>query len=160
MSYLANFFGSDRYNSRTQYVDINLSWIIYVIYKIISTIDKNNNFHNELTYTYSKYNILLRPNNISLNNFELYNELFEQIKGFCSLDFEINEIIEKIDQKKPHKKLVISLNKKIDDVKTEMESVIRKNNLNGECAKYNPFLFEKEYSKYTGINKKFFDKIK
>ena len=35
MSYLAEFFGSDRYNSFSGNTNIDLSWVIYIIYKII-----------------------------------------------------------------------------------------------------------------------------
>ena len=160
MSFFADFFGSDRYNSRTQNVAINLSWIIYVLYKIINHLDKNNNFYNELTYVYRKYNIILRPNNISCNKIELYDELFDKLKNYIELDFGIDEIYQKVNDNKPHKQLIISLNKKIKDMKSEMTQIINDNISNNDCLKYTPFLFENKYTKYTGIDKKYFDKLK
>jgi hypothetical protein len=130
MSYLANLFGSDRYNSRTQEVDINLSWIIYVIYKIIGKLDKNNNFYDEITYIYRKYNIILRPQSASVNNIKLYEELLEKLRYYIDYDFGIDEINEKISLDKPHKKLVLSLNRKINDMKSEISKIIKSND---EC---------------------------
>ena len=33
------------------------------------------------------------------------------------------------------------------------------NNKNNECMKYTYFLFDRAYTKYTGIDKKYFDKL-
>ena len=41
----------------------------------------------------------------------------------------------------------------------EMKSLLNENNKNNECMKYTHFLFDRVYTKYTGIEKKYFDKL-
>ena len=41
----------------------------------------------------------------------------------------------------------------------EMKSILNENNKNNECMKYTHFLFDRTYTKYTGIDKKYFDKL-
>ena len=52
-----------------------------------------------------------------------------------------------------------SLNKQIRDMQDEMKSLLNENNKNNECMKYTHFLFDRAYTKYTGIDKKYFDKL-
>lgn len=60
----------------------------------------------------------------------------------------------------PIKQNLISLNKKINDMKMEIKKLLEKNLNDNDCLKYTHFLFDKNYTKYTGIDKKFFDKLK
>lgn len=160
MSYFANFFGTDKYNSFTGNSNINLSWVIYVIYKIIIHLDKNTNFYNELVYVYQKYNIILKPRKVSINNYNLYEEILEKIKEYNEFDFGISEIMDRYNDGLSIKRNMISLNKKINDMKKDMDCLLKINDSNNECFKYTHFLFDNSYTKYTGIDKKYFDKLK
>ena len=159
MSYFANFFGSDKYNSFTGNTNIDLSWIIYVIYKFITHLDKNTNFYIELTYVYQKYNIILTPKKIAINKYDLYGEMLNKLNEYSELDFRLSEITSRYDNKEPIKQNLISLNKKINDMKKEMKKLIEQNLDNNDCLKYTHFLFDRVYTKYTGIDKKYFDKL-
>lgn len=160
MSYLAEFFGSDRYNSFSGNANIDLSWVIYIIYKIIFHLDKNTNMYNELVYVYKKYNIILRPDKISTNKFELYKKMLEKLEDYSNYDFNIIGIKEKYDNNERIKMNLISLNKQIKDMQDEMKSLLNDNTKSNDCLKYTHFLFDKAYTKYTGIDKKYFDKLK
>jgi hypothetical protein len=160
MSYLADFFGSDKYNSFSGNSNIDLSWVIYIIYKIINRLDNNTNIYNELVYVYKKYNIILRPEKIATNKFDLYEKMLNKLEEYSNYDFDIKSICEKYDNDKRIKQDLISLNKKTKDMQLEMKKMINENLKNNDCLKYTHFLFDKSYTKYTGIDKKFFDKLK
>ena len=72
----------------------------------------------------------------------------------------IKSICEKYDNDKRIKQDLISLNKKAKDMQVEMKEMINENLKNNDCLKYTHFLFDRSYTKYTGIDKKFFDKLK
>lgn len=160
MSYFANFFGTDKYNSFAGNTNIDLSWIIYIIYKLIKHLDKNTSIYTELTYVYQKYNIILTPRKIAINKYNLYEDMLNKLEEYSKLDFNILEISDKYDNKMPIKQNLISLNKKINDMKMDMKKLLEKNLNDNDCLKYTHFLFDKNYTKYTGIDKKFFDKLK
>lgn len=160
MSYLAEFFGSDKYNSFSGNSNIDLSWVIYIIYKIINKLDKNTNICNELIYVYKKYNIILRPEKVATNKFELYEKILNKLEEYSNYDFGIKDISEKYDNDKKIKQDLISLNKKTKDMQTEMKEMLNENLKNNDCMKYTHFLFDRSYTKYTGIDKRFFDKLK
>lgn len=160
MSYLADFFGSDKYNSFSGNSNIDLSWVIYIIYKMIYRLDKNSNIYNELIYVYKKYNIILRPDRISTNKINLYEDMLNKLDEYSNCDFEIKNIIEKYTNNQKIKQDLISLNKKIKDMQLELKDMINQNNRDNDCLKYTHFLFDSTYTKYTGIDKRFFDKLK
>ena len=139
MSYFANFFDSDKYNSFSGNKNIDLSWIIYVIYKIINHLDSNSNFYQELCYVYQKYNIILQPSKVSVNNLDLYDKLLSYIEIY-------------------KKNNIDSLY--LENIKENINNILEKNQSNNECNKYNHFQFDNVYTKYTGIDKKYFEKIK
>lgn len=159
MSYFADFFGSDKYNSFAGNSNINLSWIIYVIYKFITHLDSNTNLYTELTYVYKKFNIILRPSKIALNKYELYESLLDDIEKYSEMDFDINNIINQYNDNKRIKMNLTSLSKKINDMKIKFKKYTTNNRNNNECLKYSHFLFDSNYTKYTGIDKKYFDKL-
>jgi len=159
MSYFADFFGSDKYNSFAGNSNIDLTWIIYVIYKFITHLDTNTNLYTELTYAYKKFNIILRPTKVAINKYDLYEDLLADIEKYSELDFEIDNIINRYDNKKRIKMSLTSLNKKINVMKKELKKYTVDNQKNNECLKYTHFLFDGNYTKYTGIDKKYFDKL-
>lgn len=159
MSYLANFFGSDRYNSFTGNTNIDLSWVIYIIYKIISHLDKNTNMYNELVYTFKKFNIILRPDLVSTNKLEMYELMLKKIDEFVNYDFNIENIINKQTNNHKIKKDLNLLDKEIKNIQNDMKKIMKENIRNNDCLKYTHFLFDKQYTNYTGIDKRFFDKI-
>lgn len=159
MSYFADFFGSDKYNSFAGNSNINLSWIIYIIYKFITYLDTNTNLYNELTYVYKKFNIILRPSEVAINKFNLYEEMLNSIKKYNNFDFKLDDIINQYDNGQNIKKSLKSLNKEINDMKKIFNKYINDNQKNNECLKYTHFLFDANYTKYTGIDKKYFDKL-
>ena len=159
MSYLADFFGSDKYNSFAGNTNIDLSWVIYIIYKIISYLDKNTNMYNELLHVYKKYNIILRPDRISINKIELYEKILDKLHNYSNYNFNVNNIKDKYENNERIKMKLISLNKQINDMQDDMKSLLKENSKNNDCMKYTHFLFDRAYTKYTGIDKKYFDKL-
>lgn len=159
MSYLAEFFGSDRYNSFAGNTNIDLSWVIYIIYKLISHLDRNTNMYTELIYVYQKYNIILRPNYISTNKLEVYNKMLNMLNDYSDFNFNVINIKEKYSRNDRITMDLISLNKQIKAMQKNMKDLIKENSKNNDCLKYTHFLFDRVYTKYTGIDKKYFDKL-
>ena len=116
--------------------------------------------HFSLIHVYKKYNIILRPKKVATNKFDLYEKILNNLEKYSNYDFGINEIIEKYDDGKRIKKNLISLNKKAKDMQIEMKEMLNENFKNNECMKYTHFLFDGAYTKYTGMDKKYFDKLK
>lgn len=83
-----------------------------------------------------------------------------KLEEYSNYDFGIKDICEKYDNDKKIKQDLISLNKKTKNMQTEMKEMLNENLKNNDCMKYTHFLFDRAYTKYTGIDKKFFDKLK
>ena len=159
MSYLADFFGSDKYNSFAGDSNINLSWVVYVLFKMISHLDGNTNMYKDLIYVYKKYNIILNPGEASVNNIELYETILSKLHYYTNYKFDVENIINRNNEGKAIKMNLLMLNKQIKEMQNDMHSLINTNSKSNECMKYTHFLFDGAYTKYTGIDKKYFDKL-
>lgn len=160
MSVFAKFFGSDRYNSRTQNIKIDLSWIIYVIYKIISTLDQNNNLYDEIKNVFKKYSIVSIEDNKVYNDVEILKDLLEKIDNFLEYNFNSNEIVNIIENGKPYKSLIKHKEVELKRMQHNIKNSRKKVNDSPEKNKYNIFQFINKYTEYTGIDKSYFDKLK
>ena len=160
MSVFAKFFGSDRYNSRTQNIKIDLSWIIYVIYKIISTLDTNNHLYEEIKNVFKKYSIVSIEDNKVYNDVEDIKELLKEIDNFLEYNFNSNEITDIINNGKAYKSIIKHKEVEIRKMQHDMKSCRKKINNLPENKKYNIFQFINKYTEYTGIDKSYFDKLK
>ena len=59
-------------------------------------------------------------------------------------------------------KIIMRVTSYVDEVEVReifREELLNENNKNNECMKYTHFLFDRAYTKYTGIDKKYFDKL-
>ena len=90
----------------------------------------------------------------------LYETILSKLNDYSNIDFRINSIKEKYNNDKRIKLDLISLSKQIRDIQNEMKSLLNENKKNNECMKYTHFLFDRSYTKYTGIDRKYFDKLK
>lgn len=106
MSIFASFFGSDRYNSRTQNVKIDLSWIIYTIYKIISTLDSNSTIYDEIINVYGKYAIVNIGEKKYVNDCVSLEKLLETLDEFLEYSYDSEGIIVKIDTTSKYKQCI------------------------------------------------------
>lgn len=152
----ADFWGSDKINSNTQRATYDLSMLIYVIYKMIKTLDKNTTFYPEFKYVYQKYNIVLRPGEVSVNNLPIYESMLNEREYINSLKEVSDNIIAKYDDKKLLKKDLKELNVMVGNLSKKFNHYAASNTKSNECLKYNNFLFENRYTKYTGINHNYF----
>lgn len=157
---LVVFFGLDNYNKRNQEINLDLSFIIYIISKILNQIDKNNNFYDEITSIYSKYSIILIDNKIELNSIELLEKHLDCIDNLTMEKFDIEELIKKIDNGEAYvRKLKHAINEyesAINQIRTSRKKI----NIVNVDSKYKPFKEYKRYMEFTGINKQFFSILK
>lgn len=153
-----DFFGTDIYNRQNHNININLGTIIYIIYKIISHIDHNTNFYDELISIYSKYNILFSNHANSINSYDNLVSLKNKIRDFP--DFEFEELIQKIDNDEKHKMDVKKMKKMINDYRKDLMSLNKKVLIEKKMSKYSLFASNAQYTKYTGIDTSYFNKIK
>lgn len=157
---LASFFGNDKYNSKNANRNIDLSFIIYVIYKIISTIDKNTNFYNEIVSLYEKYNIILSIAKRELIGIESFEEALKEIKKLNQLEINYSYMINKIENKENYKQELKSFISNYNKYRKKLNYSLNKIKIIERKSKYKIFKNNKRYTEYTGISKNFFNDIK
>lgn len=140
------FFGQDQFNSRNMYVNIDLSFIIYIIYKTIITIDNNTSFYEELRNVFIKYNILLTEYKDAVENAQLINILSSKINKLYDYINNTNNSV--LDLKK--------LNRMINNIKLNSNEIKFKK----IPSKYKTFDYYQRYKEYTNIDKNYFEQIK
>ena len=158
MQNLADYFGKDEFN-KNNYTNLNLSKIIYIIYKILKNIDKNTNFYQELKNIFVKYNIIINEKSLDIENVENYMELLEIIKKFEKLDLNCEDIISKIENNNAYKQELNGKFKGIREIRKKMMQKTNKINVKIKQSKYKPFLMSKRYTQFTGIDEKFFNSV-
>ncbi len=147
-------------NSRNLKVNIDLSWIIYVIYKIISTIDNNTKFYDELQKIYIKYNIVLTEYEYQISNCKLYEKLLDRLQELYDMDFNAYEIINRVECGLAYKSIFKSNERKLKQKLKEIEKISKKVVVKKIGSKYNLFSGNQVYKKYTNIDAIFFNQIK
>lgn len=154
------FFGQDKYNANNSCRDINLSFIIYIIYKVIFTIDKNTEFYEELVTLFKKYNIILDLNEKQISDVASVEKLIYEIEEINKIELDYKDIINKIENNKPYKQELKSFMSNINEKKRKINSVVNKIKIKEVKSKYKRFPGQRRYTNYTGIDKKYFEDIK
>lgn len=157
---LVSFFGPDKYNLNNSHRNINLGFIIYVIYKMILTIDKNTKFYEELINIYEKYNVILSLNERYLPNLSDIDNLLKEIDDFDKISINYNDLNNKIKNKIPYKNELKSFISKFNNSKRRLILYSNRIKFKEKKSNYDRFPFEKRYTEYTGIDKKYFKSIK
>ena len=158
MHSLSDYFGKDKFNANN-YSNLNLSKIIYILYKMLKNIDKNTNFYNELKAIYIKYNIILNVNYTEIENIESCLELLEKIEQLDKFGLNNKKIIEDIDNGRTYKKNLNSQEKQFESIKKEIVQQAKKVKVVIKKSKYAPFTESRRYTQFTGIDYKFFNNI-
>ena len=156
---LQDYFGKDNFNSNN-FTKLDLSKIVYILYKLLKHIDSNTNFYVELTSIYSKYNIILNDSVVEVENPTKIIELKELIELLTNFNFDSSEFIEKIDFEKPYKRDLKSKEVELKEIVKKINTVSKVINIKEVKSKYKHFPARKRYSEFTGIDLKFFNNIK
>ena len=159
MNSLKEYFGSDNFNSNNS-TKLDLSKIIYILYKLLQHIDNNTNFYSELTDIYSKYNIVLSKSIIEVENPKQINELKKIISELFTFDMETSNFIEQIESGKAYKMKLKAKEKHLKEIVKQIKSISKNINVNEIKSKYKYFPARKLYTEFTGINASFFTNIK
>lgn len=156
---LQDYFGKDNFNSNNS-TKLDLSKIIYILYKMLKNIDSNTNFYSELTSVYSKYNIILSESVVSVKNPKNINDVKKSFENIMNFNLEISELINKIESGKPYKKDLKSKEKELKSMLKESNNLLKSIGVEIIKSKYKHFPASKKYSEFTGINYNFFKNIK
>ncbi len=156
---LQEYFGKDAINSNNS-TKLNLSKIIYVLYKILKHIDKNTCFYEELASIYSKYNIVLSHSKIEIKNAKRIMDLKREIEKLANYNMESSNIIENISSQKSYKRKLKSKEKELKELIKGIKTISNTIEVNEIKSKYGHFPFQKKYSEFTGIDLNFFKNIK
>lgn len=159
MNSLKEFYGSDNINSKNS-TKLDLSKIIYILYKMLNHVDKNTKFYSELIEIYSKYNLVLSKPTIEVENSKQINELKCVILELSTYDMEVSNFIEKIEAKKSYKKDLKAKEKELKQLIKKVNSISKNINVNEIRSKYKHFPMGKRYTEFTGINVSFFNNLK
>ena len=160
MHKLQLFFGTDQFNSRNLHVNIDLSWIIYVIYKIISTIDNNTKFYDELRKIYVKYNVVLTEYEYEMENCQQYGDLLSQLQELYEFVLKTVEITSRIEQGLTYKAMLKNNETKLNKIVKELKKISNKMEVKKIGSKYTLFPGNQKYKDYTNIDVSFFNQIK
>ena len=159
MNSLREYFGSDNFNSNNS-TKLDLSKIIYILYKMLKHIDKNTNFYDELVEIYSKYNIVLSKSTIKVKNPKQINELKNNISELSKFNMEISHFINKIESGEAYKMALKNKEKELKDIINQIKKISKNISVNEIKSKYKHFPARKRYTEFTGISAKFFTNIK
>lgn len=157
MHSLQKYFGSDNFNSNNS-TKLDLSKIIYILYKILSHIDPNTNFYSELVNIYSKYNIIVNNSKYDID-VEALKKLKSKISDMQKYDISFEDLIEKIRNKKPY---VLSLRTKERELKKIVREILNLSDsvkISEVKSKYKNFPCIRRYYEFTGIDLNFFTNI-
>lgn len=158
MHNLSDYFGKDKFNANN-YTNLDLSKIIYILYKILKNIDKNTNFYDELKAIYIKYNIILNENKIEVENGDSCIKLLEKIEDLKQFKLENKKIMEDIKNNRAYKQSLNRQASQFENIKNSIVQASKKIKIINKKSKYKPFLEVKRYTQFTGIDYKFFKNI-
>lgn len=159
MNSLKEYFGNDNFNSNNS-TKLDLSKIVYILYKMLKNIDKNTNFYSDLVQIFSKYNIVLSKTNINVDNPKKIDELKSVISKLSIYDMEIINFIEKIESGRSYKMELKTKEKQLKRIIKQINSISKQINIREIKSKYKHFPARKRYTEFTGIDAKFFLNIK
>lgn len=157
---LQSFFGKDAFNSRNVQVNIDLSWIIYVIYKIISTIDLNTNFYNEIRNLYIKYNVVLTEYEYKMNNCHEYGNLLSELENLYNFDLDTKHLYSRIEENLSYKSILKSKETQLARIIKDIKKISNKMKVEKISSKYGLFPANQKYKEYTNIDISYFNQIK
>lgn len=159
MNSLQEYFGKDAINLNNS-TKLNLSKIIYILYKILKHIDSNTNFYEELTTIYSKYNIVLSNSKFEIEQAKNILVLNKEIEELAKYNMETLNIIESINSQKPYKKKLKTKDRELKELIKKIKNTSRTIKVNEIKSKYKHFPAQKRYSEFTGIDLNFFKNMK
>lgn len=150
-------FGKDSFNQDKNPSNMNLSYMLYFIYKINLILDKNCEMKKELSFLFYKYNILDHSDRYTINNFNGINNLIKQIKDFS----KSTNYIPLVNNNKSNEKIIDE--KKISGINSFLEEINSKAiSITKDLIprKYDAeFQFDLSYEKKTGISLNFLKKL-
>lgn len=155
MKKLQILYGIDFYNKNVYDVNINLSWIMYVISRIINVLYVNNHFADEIRDVYTKYNIILSYEKRYIFKESDLRSLLACINKIKLNNLKSDELIELIDNGMPYKKILKS---KLKENNIILSNIKKHEKLFAYAKKrsdYPPFINVKIYKKYTNIDYNF-----
>ena len=161
MGFVKRFFGEDAFSSHSVDVNIDLSFIIYTIGKIVCHIRSTNEFDygKDIREVYMKYHVLIgfqpfhRPSPESLRN------LSSDLTHLDSVDDCVRDLILRLEAGRPYKRSLKSLTKSINDCKKRLAEDL--NSVRTESMRSNYPLFPqgRVYKLFTNIDATFLDSL-
>lgn len=155
---IQSFYGADNYNTVVHNRNIDLSFIIYNVYKINKKLDINTNMLNEIKEIFYSYNIVLDDDQFMYRD----QDKIEKLKDYVSaieITSKESEIISKIDDNLPYKRELHSQFKMMMDYVNSIKRLSSQIKSELIERKYGVFPQNNQYISITGIDKNFFQNI-
>lgn len=151
---LQSFFGQDIYNQTTPSTfNLNLSYIVYILYKITTKINPQSDFAKKFKQCYTEYGIISLGSWGATNDYNQYQNLLETLHNtMINLNNSSRVKIKHLTSSQEVKKVVKDLKQVMSLSANNIKEFLKKNNVNPAPMKYSPFHFISEYSRYTGID--------
>lgn len=158
MNCLKDYYGADNFNSNNS-TKLDLSKIIYVLYKMLKNIDGNTEFYTELTAIYSKYNIILSESIVKVNNPKKIDEAKQSVNELLNFNLETVDLIDTIDKGQAYKRKLKAKERELKMAIKKTNDLLKNINVEIIKSKYKHFPAGKKYTEFTGINSIFFKSL-
>lgn len=161
LSDLSRFFGEDSYNKRVPSdFNIDLSYIIYILYKFTKIIDPDTHYAENIKKIYTEFGIFKLVNYGQTFNHDIYQDNINLLKTTYKLLNDIQNITYKsVENKKDFKLLIKSFKESVVESKNNISNIIKNSNVLPMKIRFDDFSFTDKYSKYTGISQDFISSI-
>lgn len=164
LKYLAKFqefFGPDFFNCRKKKVNLDLSWIIYVVSKIVTCLKPENPFTAEIKSLYKRYNIVSLSFDKKLENLSAVENLKSTVANLTveqKID-NLKSIVANSNSGSISNKMLI---KELNMIKNDINKIVKTTNkikIVREKSEYDLFSRTLEYQKYTNITSNFLNSL-
>ena len=155
MRYINRFFGTDSFSSRSVDINVDLSFIIYVVNQIICRIKPSSTFKQDVLEVYRKYHVLLGYPPYHRLSPSFLEELERKLQVLDGCEAHLVELKSRIENNRPYKAELKRLEKAQRDGKRQLLEYMAWIKAKSSRSDYPPFSQGQAYKLFTNIDASF-----
>lgn len=155
------YFGVDSYNTQSESsMNINLSYIIYVVFQMNKKIDPKTHFSLNLRKLYTKYGIYSCSDTGYTEDYSSFVKAYQNIELASKELNSINPLLKiKGNDIDILRQNIRDTKKKIESIRSALLTEIQHISIKGDDPLYTTFKFQRRYFNYTGIDMNYLTNI-
>lgn len=159
LSDLSKLWGSDQFTSMSvKKFNINLSYIIYLLYKMTYNVNPDTNYKNRVIRVYSQYHMIKMKSWGTCEDVDMYWDHQKKLKDINKKLIDIvNTKTRHIKATRDTKNIIKEMKNNIREIRTSITTILKQNTIKSDNLIDNPFPYIKRYSAYTGIDNEFLE---